>query len=53
MNTVVFIKRYIAKSKTGYKQFSGSILREMQSTNKLDITENEKISLRVLFYISQ
>lgn len=53
MNTVVFTKRYIAKSKIGYKQFSGSILREMQSVNKLDMSESEKISWRVLFCISQ
>lgn len=43
MNATVFTKRHIAKSKTGYKQFSGSVLREMRSINKLDITESEKV----------
>lgn len=49
MSTVVFTKRYAAKSKTGYKQFSGSILREMQSVNILGMTESEKISIKSSF----
>lgn len=43
MNTTVFIKRYTAKNKTGYKWFSGFILREIESINKLDVTRSEKI----------
>jgi len=43
MNAIVFTKRCTAKSKTGYKQFSGFILREMQSINKPGVTESEEI----------
>lgn len=40
MNPIVFTKRYTAKSKTRYKQFSGAMLRWRQAG--LDFTWSEK-----------